>query len=169
MDLEPRDDAGSWRRLLRVDATAGWTSNARQIASEDGSTVFVNPALVAGLQLIGSASQLRPGGGGVQLDASALVLQNVELGGAVPANEGSGAVRAQYTHPFDARSQGIVALGASLGTLNARRATDPRMAAIDPTSVNRTYASSSWKWPGFTRSRRRRASPRASRPPGSSP
>ena len=141
--LEPRDDAGSWRRLVRVDATAGWTSNARQIASEDGSTVFVNPALVAGLQLTGSASQLRPGGGGVQLDASALVLQNVELGGAVPANEGSGALRAQYTHPFDARSQGIAALGASLGTLNARRATDPRMAAIDPTSVNRTYASSS--------------------------
>ena len=139
--VEPKDEAGTWRHLLRADATAGWTSNARQITSEDGKSVFVNPAIQAGLQLTGSAAQQRAGGGSVQVAASALVLQNFALDGAVPANEGSGALRVQYTHPFTARSQGIFAVGGTIGTLAARRATDPRMAAIDPTSVNRTYAS----------------------------
>lgn len=140
--VEPRDDEGAWRRVLRADSTAGWTSNALQIASEDGQSVFANRALVGALQLTGQMTQQRGAGGSLQLDMSALVLRNIAMDGAVPPSEGSGSIRAQHMQFLSPRTQGIVAIGGSIGTLNARRATDPRMAAIDPTSVDRTYASS---------------------------
>ncbi len=136
-------EAGAWRRVVRVDATAGWNSNARQIASQDGRNVFPNAALVGTLQLQTSFVRLERGGGFWRLDAGGLVMQNVALDAAVPPNEGSGSVRAQYMHPIAPRSEVVAALGASVGTLAARRASDPRMAAIDPTSLDRTYATTS--------------------------
>lgn len=136
-------EVGAWRRVVRVDATAGWNSNARQIASQDGRNVFPNAALVGTLQLQASLVRLDRTGGAWRLDAGGLVMQNVALDAAIPPNEGSGSLRAQYTHMFAPRSEGIVAAGASMGTLAARRATDPRMAAIDPTSLDRTYATTS--------------------------
>lgn len=136
-------DVGAWRRVVRVDATAGWNSNARQFASEDGRNVFPNAALVGTLQLQSSLVRLDRNGGSWRVDLGGLVMQNVALDSAVPPNEGSGNVRAQYTHLFAPRSEGIVAASASMGTLAARRATDPRMAAIDPTSLDRTYATTS--------------------------
>lgn len=142
-ELADAAEAGAWRRVVRVDATGGLNSNARQIASQDGRNVFPNAALVGTLQLQTSLVRLERNGGSWRIDAGGLVMHNVALDAAVPPNEGSGSMRAQYTHPFSTRSELIVAAGASMGTLAARRATDPRMAAIDPTSLDRTYATTS--------------------------
>jgi hypothetical protein len=133
-------DAGGWRRVLRADATAGWNSNARQIASEDGRSVFPNAAMLGALQLQGSLARVGRDGGTLRFDGSALYLRNLALDAAAPPNDGSANLRAQYGAPLSARAEGAVAVSGGIGSLAARRASDPRMAAIDPSSADRTYA-----------------------------
>jgi hypothetical protein len=133
-------DAGGWRRVVRADATAGWSSNARQIASEDGRTVFPNAALLGAVQLQGSLTKVARDGGTLRFDGSALYLRNLALDAAVPPNDGSANLRVQYGAPLTARSEGAIAASGGIGSLAARRASDPRMAAIDPSSADRTYA-----------------------------
>jgi hypothetical protein len=133
-------DAGGWRRVLRADATAGWNSNARQIASEDGRAVFPNAALLGALQIQGSLARVARDGGALRVDGSALYLRNLALDAAAPPNDGAANLRAQYGAPLSARAEGALALSGGIGSLAARRASDPRMAAIDPSSADRTYA-----------------------------